>query len=840
MPETGTDTRKDSLGLATACIGLVAAAVLWGLMLDDSLPLQPDSVDFLIGARSLALGHGYRDLSEPGEPPIGRPIGTSLILAPIAATLGYDVIACKRLMLALTAATGLILLLIMRQSVTKRLSWIIAAIWCVCPIPWLFGIHVFSEVPYTLLTLAIWWAVSSDRVGSQAIAPWRLGSICAAAILAEKTRSQGIALWPALIVWGLLHAQRRQLLPVLGSVCAVSLLATSLGVAGSSGASFYRSHFQIYYQGQGSYGVLSAVFAAVQYYTSALVGVVAPFFWPEATLDFFSFAARVPSAITFLGGLTLAMVCLVSLLRQSRNTTSRPEAVFLLVYLGATLAILSIWPHRMSRLLLPVFPFITLLLWRSVLCLSNAKLRSILVTLGVAAQIFGAASYVNEWNARRLRTAATDWRLVANWLSQNTPEYARVLTTSKDVFFTSQRYQRYLFTATTSLAELNDQVFALGARYVRLADWQSEPVLYANPELRFIPVALEDSVSPLYRVDPNFDGVVPRESQSYEVEARKLEQDAERSGRRADDLILSKAHLLLGCGRSEEAESLLRNLLADDRNPHDYNLTVARMQLADVLVHLGRPEEAIAYYEHARRSVNADSLHASIVSGMSAARVIATANDPSTPNRQRAEIWQRIAEGHIAMARWISAMGAIDKSIALDSWRIESQLLRTRLLRRFGDLNGANEQLERVFSRLREIVPNDKQRWQMPEHAAAFEQVVLLRLADALQSKTAMEIEADGRKLTVDPSQSRTFLDAAQAYRFDGARGVALAILRRGVERHPKDPALAAALGEDYAAFGEFEKSRDALRRSIELAPTEAIQGVLSRIEHILDDRPLY
>jgi tetratricopeptide (TPR) repeat protein/4-amino-4-deoxy-L-arabinose transferase-like glycosyltransferase len=817
----------------------VGQALLWHRFIDADLPLQPDSPEFVIGARSLATGHGYRDLSQPGLPAIPRPIGMSLLLAPVVGWRGYDIWACKCVSLILATGSAGLSYLVLRKVASPNVALAVLAMISLSPIHGLYAGQVFSEVPYIFYTLALLALVvtSGDR---SALGPFRAAGICLLALLAEKTRAQGVALWPALVIWSVLRPDRRRIAPLLAGVGCASVVLNWLGVFGASPTGWYTSYLRNAYADQGSYAVFANGVAAIRFYLGALIGVLAPTQWPDRFFFGLSAPVELPEFAAALVGGAVAVAVVIGVKRRVRETGTWAESTFVMVYLALSFGLLMVWPHRLGRLFFPLLPIAAVYFWGAIARLRRPWIESLLLGAALVGHVAGSTITIAHLSTTKSSISSIgDCESVGKWLRHNTPEHVRVFTTNKALFIHSHRYQRFLFAKSLTLGELNELVLTNGIGYAWFTEWQTDPVLVANPALRFTPVAFEDALHPLLGIEPNTEGTVPRSTPDVDRQLERLEHVTNWPKLRADDPLLRRTQLLLMSDRLREAETLLSDFLEEHGHPDNFNTSVAQMQLGDVLLRSGRPSEAIELYEQARRGVNADFLETVIRESIAVARVVARSLDESAPAVERAEILERLALAHAGLGRWSAALESLERAIQLQPGRIRAQLLRAWVLRRFGDWDAATAQIHTVFAQLRGLQPVDELRWQMPAHLDGFSQLLLIRLPRILQSGTAAEIEGDGRRLQVDPSRPQTYLEAAQLFDGDELPGVALAMLRLGVERHPKEAGLWAALGSRLVAFGRFDEARDALRRAHELDADSTVGALLESVVQWMASPPV-
>ena len=191
-----------ALGLATVTNGHV-----WG----------DDWAQYVLHARNIATGHPYADTGyvfNPDRPNVGPPSyppGLPLLLAPIVAVFGINILAFKVvcfacILLALPFAYHLL-----ATSVGKSAAFIAILLFALHPAVWGFGQSILSEPPFLLFSaMALWWGARPiEREGTSFLAIGAgavLGLLLYCSVI---SRSIGIALLPALLIDG--WAQRKPL-----------------------------------------------------------------------------------------------------------------------------------------------------------------------------------------------------------------------------------------------------------------------------------------------------------------------------------------------------------------------------------------------------------------------------------------------------------------------------------------------------------------------------------------------------------------------------------------------------------------------------------------------------
>ena len=137
----------------------------------------PDSARYVIMAKSLVNGTGYRQIDTPGEPLYAhRPPGMSLLLSPAALVAPYNILVAK----GTVFLTALALLILLYQYI-RRLNepvitheipalhgfcWaalLITILFAINPYTLFFSTIVMSEIPFMACSLAILYLLATRQ-----------------------------------------------------------------------------------------------------------------------------------------------------------------------------------------------------------------------------------------------------------------------------------------------------------------------------------------------------------------------------------------------------------------------------------------------------------------------------------------------------------------------------------------------------------------------------------------------------------------------------------------------------------------------------------------------------
>lgn len=189
-------------------------AVGWATLTPDHR-WGDDWAQYVLHAANLASGHPYPDTGyvfNPDYPSVGPasyPPAVPLMLAPVIAVFGVNLVALKVVGLA-CIVLGLALAARVAAPFTGRtVAWVGVILLALHPAIWAQRQAIQSEAPYMFLSLlALWWGPRSPGEGNARA--FATGLVLGLLVyLTFTARALGIALLPALVVFG--WAQRRPL-----------------------------------------------------------------------------------------------------------------------------------------------------------------------------------------------------------------------------------------------------------------------------------------------------------------------------------------------------------------------------------------------------------------------------------------------------------------------------------------------------------------------------------------------------------------------------------------------------------------------------------------------------
>lgn len=505
----------------------------------------PDSARYVIMAKSLVNGSGYRQIDTPGEPLYAhRPPGLSLLLMPAAFIAPYDILFAK----ATVLLSALLLIFLLYQYVRRLYepetddenktrtvfcgaAFLITTLFVLNPYTLFFSTIVMSEIPFMACTLLILYllAVKQDQ-------PKKTDYIVFTALLIflPFLRTIGVAMVLAVGFWAII---RRKRWPWLIGV-ASSILVSGIWMVRNS-ALEKSGYASIALKEIKSQGILETFFSILQRCSIHFDSFCQKLFpdMPGASPRYSRMildenpALPGPTWIYLsLGGLILAISCYGMIKRSHRGGTVA------LWYLIFSLGILSLWPWMQQRFTLPLLPIVLAFVpagWNAFVQhieVSRPQTRKILMTC-FAVLILLFCGWQVKTDARLLSANLqlitqpaqfykdqfppnqfSNWLSAGDWIRKNTAPDSRLITRRADIATTGHRYQMLDFFEIASADKLHRDIQKFSAKY--LVTFSRETVsafpwylLDQDLVYRMTPVYDEQGVM-ILKVEPNRSGTI--------------------------------------------------------------------------------------------------------------------------------------------------------------------------------------------------------------------------------------------------------------------------------------------------------------------------------------------
>ena len=406
--------------LALVGVGGVALAV--GLAIVDALPagVVADDAFYVILARALASGEGYRYLNVPGHPagthfPPGYPALLALVSF-VAPAFPASVVAFKALNAAFLAAAAVLVARLLRTRAGLPPAWCIAvgAVTAVSVPLLILGNLVLSELCFIALALAL--LVALERLADAPASSWRVVLLGVAIGACALVRTHGVVLVPAAVV--VLGARRRwrdaALLTVAAAAC---LLPWQIWTARHGGAlpapllGMYDSYAAWWLRGLRTIGV-SMLPHTIAKTTAETSGMLAVLFSP--------LRGSVAHAVTLAALASLGVAACIATWRRLPVT---------MLFLAGYLAIVIVWPFQTARFVWTVWPLLLAIVavggwtafgrpaWRAPV---RAMLAAAFVWVAVGYAAYEMRGIRGQWWSSIPRANTPRIAMAVRWVAANT------------------------------------------------------------------------------------------------------------------------------------------------------------------------------------------------------------------------------------------------------------------------------------------------------------------------------------------------------------------------------------------------------------------------------------
>lgn len=549
--------------------GIIALLVIFSCMAvarwNQLYFFTPDSARYVMMAKSIANGSGYREIDTPGEPLYAhRPPGMSVLLTPAALIAPYNVLLAKTTVLL--AALALIMLLYqyiwklqeappgLENHSTISLYWpalLITGLFVINPYTLFFSTLVMSEIPFMACSLGIFYllAIRQDQ-------PDKKDLILFTSLLAflPFLRTIGISLVLAVGLWAVV---RRKRWPWLVGV-ACSLLASGIWMYRNSALekSGYTSIALKEINSQGILGTLVGIFQRCLIHFESFCQKLFPDMpgaAPRYSRMILDENGLLPGPIWLyltLGGLILILSTYGMIKRRNQGGTAA------LWYVILSLGMLSLWPWVQQRFTLPLVPIVLAFVpsgWNAFaqhIEVSRPQTRkALIVAFSICLVFFGGMQVKTDYrlvNANLQMVTNPDqfytdqlppnqfsnWTAAGDWIKQNTLPDSRLITRRADVATTGHRYQSLDFFETTNAEKLHQKIQNLSANYLVSFDRETVSafpwhLLDQDLVYQMTPVYDKQGVM-ILKLEPNRSGTIRHEywnaGDSLEIARKAIEK----------------------------------------------------------------------------------------------------------------------------------------------------------------------------------------------------------------------------------------------------------------------------------------------------------------------------
>ena len=499
---------------------MMTLLVLQSLCLDSYLDTGGDNALYIILARSLAEGNGYRLANTPDNLPFAKaPPAFPIMLAPLTLLDGNNL----RLLKLSSVASFWLALLPLYYLVRPALGVPGARVLILLSItnPWLFryantvrpeGLYLL----FSLATLAL-FARSNDR-SAQSLVTLSLAALCAA--LAFLTRSIGVSLMLALLV---VLARRRHWQGALATVAVyVVALAPWLVYSWGLPAEIRQNNYlrDLFATGGDSHGFTALITQPVHLGHLALKNL--PTYidsWAGALLyaptRFLSLTAQyVPafSLVPYLLGLAVLASLLWGIWRSLRREVD-PLAVYLVGYM----VICLVWPWQGEKFIVPVIPVALFFLAgpvgvaEALLTRSERRNLPLLPVLAVLLLVLNLAADTAITLRRDKNPYPPEWLnyfTVADWTAIHLPEDAVVMARKPYLFHLRSGHLTVPYPPVEDAAGILTYLGRCGANYIVVGTVRPEEeslmigIIGHHMEMFTLEYAIGPPTTELYRVLP--------------------------------------------------------------------------------------------------------------------------------------------------------------------------------------------------------------------------------------------------------------------------------------------------------------------------------------------------
>jgi 4-amino-4-deoxy-L-arabinose transferase-like glycosyltransferase len=464
--------------LLSAC----AVSVLIGVLAFDRLPSTiGDNAEFMILARSIASGNGFRYINHPDNRPATKdPVGFPAMLAGWIKIFGASVVSMKVCVLVCYVVTAGLTFLLGKRLIGWSYAMLASLMVALSATTAEYYHQVLSDIPYMMFSLvAIYLLVSGYRRRSYLVAGL---AVC---IWAFVVRSAGASLVFAACVFLFLRGRKREAVAALGITALIAVLWSLRNYSMTGEGSRYMQVLlsaNPYDPDQGRLTLAGLVHRGLMNAGGYLGGLL-----PVTLLP--TLIRPVPPGGA--GGLNILVSLLVMILVLIGGYDLRRRGLLVNIYLLAYFAVYLVWPEvwKSERFMVPIAPLAAIYLirgLRTVLGYFDAK-KSVILTacaLLVATDLVSVSSYIGRdrgypagW-ARYLETA--------QWARANTDQAAVILCRKPFLYYLFSERKTIAYPFTRDKNAMRDYLYQSRPDYIVLDNFGpgvSQTEVYLVPVL---------------------------------------------------------------------------------------------------------------------------------------------------------------------------------------------------------------------------------------------------------------------------------------------------------------------------------------------------------------------
>jgi len=478
---------------------LLVFLVLIMLLYDPKLFTGGDSATYLILAKSLLQGSGYRELFDPGMPPHTQyPPGFPLILIPGLIIFGNNFALIKLIIIGL-ALGGFALLYLMLKRKEENRNWLFPLlILAVSPILLEYSHWILSEIPYLFFSLlAIYLFDRFSVLKRNNYIFFILMAISVAFVYFVRTIGMSLVL--ACLIY-LLYKKRWKELIILVVIVGVFIIPWQIRnskVGGQTGGYFQQFFAKNPYDpelGNITFSeYLSRVLANFKLYTFYVVPQI---LFPAITSIVL---------LNILGFVCLALLVTGFVVIIKRKTFGTWE-LYLLFFMGITLS----WPQVWSgdRFLIPIIPFLLYYIISGLKHFSAwLKFKNLTPLIVILMVILALADSIKKIPTNLSNLSAylkgdkyagysIDWQQyfeTLTWLKENTPKVAIVVSRKPNFTYLLGQRKSFLFQLSNDPKRVIDDFYQKKANYLLYDSfyWTGTTRKYLGPVLQAYPDKFE-------------------------------------------------------------------------------------------------------------------------------------------------------------------------------------------------------------------------------------------------------------------------------------------------------------------------------------------------------------
>jgi hypothetical protein len=456
---------------------VLLAVIGYTVGLTDNLFPGGDNARYLILAKSLLTGHGYRNIGTVTAPyHTLAPPGFPLLLALVISVFGMNIVFAKMLVGAFSVISIGVVYMLFKRNYDFRYAAGIALLYGTAPLVFMYARRVYSDLPFVVVSMLALWAVDRYETDQSLFNIWILlaGLALAAAFY---LRPIALALLLASTLWLIIRKKIPQ--GVLLFLLVSLLIAPWYTWVQSVSADLAPGHFSTFLSQGGLLELLPRVLTNSVSYARLFTENI--FYVTTKGLEHLGLTGSLPYLSTTATIIFVSPLIIVGFIRCVRKKLQLTE-----VYVSVYFVVLLSYSLVLDRFIIPLLPFVIHYCIQGLIALTqkitgqgneraiHVITSSFLLCVILSSSLHIAARLHQERNFAVFSPTAARYYDIARWASTHLALTAVVATDYPDFFYVyADRQAVALYKDVANLVDEGSVHFFIadGSQVIQVQGW---------------------------------------------------------------------------------------------------------------------------------------------------------------------------------------------------------------------------------------------------------------------------------------------------------------------------------------------------------------------------------